>query len=127
MAKIKINGKAFVITSGVKFATLEKLQRYAPETLETVDKETKDVIFAIATGKSASVSPMGIVFNDKNTDGFARVTIAVTDTRPVKEYVTSEYSLLLVKLNTLEENINAAYEQLEAKFTAVAASIVEEE
>ena len=125
MSKMTIAGKALVLTSGVSTAILEKVKRYSPEALTLRDAETKEPVFGITSGKVGSISKNLIVYDDVTADGFARVTFVPEVKSLSKDWVKSEYGLMLFQLEQLEVNIKAAFDTVSEKITSVEDKITE--
>lgn len=126
MAKIKILGDACTIISDVTTEQLKTLKKFKPQTLKLIDPETKEITFAADIGPGVSVSKYGIVFNSKNNEDKAQVTVNLPtgmDNAAKKDYVRDNFGYTLLNLNTLERQITAVLEETAEEFTEIGNSI----
>lgn len=119
MAKVSIHGQSAVLTSGVKMAELEKIQKYEPQMLNLTDDKGK-VLFGVSTGKEGSISRYGVCFNDTDNKGFARLTICGIST---KEEVVDTFGKSLLHLNELEALLGDRLSTLNGTLAAIEESI----
>lgn len=127
MAKIKILGAAFTIVSEVTMETLEKLQKFAPNELQLLDKD-KNPVFAVSTRKVGrpSASTCGITFTEANPNGFAQATLNFPENVKVADrtqYILDEFGNAMTSLNALEANILASAETLATRMAAIEQNI----
>lgn len=119
MAKVKVLGDAAVITSEIDHEVLASLKKYKPQQLKLVDPETKDELFAVSLGNTASVSKYGVVFTSKDPDGKAALTIqlpANLDGLQKTQYIKDNYGFALLSLNKIEAAIQGAAQELINEF-----------
>lgn len=126
--RIKIAGNAIVLTSKLKFATIQKMEKYNPDALCLVEikNDEENEIFRIATGKTSSISKFGITFMEADKKGNATATVllpeGVTDK---KEYIKDNFATALFMLSDLEDAVNTACAELEAAYAKLDADIEE--
>jgi hypothetical protein len=125
MANILIAGNACVVTSALTLENLQKLKKYAPQSLALKDEKEKP-IFLVDVGPNGSVSANGIVFNAASHDGskLATLTMEIPSTvTDVKAWVMETIGTSINKLNALEEKLGAALSAVEADEAKVLESI----
>lgn len=117
--RIKIAGNAMVLTSTLKFATIQKMEKYNNNALCLVEingEEEKEV-FRISTGKFSGISKYGMTFAEANKDGYAVATILfpenVTDK---KAYIKDNFGTALFMLADLEAAVETSCAELEAAY-----------
>lgn len=126
---IRIVGNAIVLTSKLKFATIQKMEKYNSNALCLIEKngEEENEIFRVMTGKLSSIAKHGIVFAEANKDGYAVATtlfpVGVTDK---KEYIKDNFATVLFMLKDLEAVIETSCAELEAAFAKLDEEIEEE-
>jgi hypothetical protein len=126
--KIKIAGNAVVLTSSLKFETIQKMEKYNRDALCLIEvkNDEENEIFRIGTGKASSIGKYGITFMEANKDGFAVATIllpeGVTDK---KAYIKDNFGTALFMLNDLEDAVKTACAQLEAAYEKLDTEIEE--
>lgn len=127
MSKITLIGKAIVITSAVKSATIKQLKKFSPASL--VKKDDKGApVYAIdlSVKGTVGISKNGITFNGTSKEGFAQATVLVPDgTATSAEYVVDNFGAALFELDSFETEVNAAYADLAAQIKAVESNITE--
>ena len=117
--KIKIAGNAVVLTSKLKFATIQKMEKYNPAALVLVEtRKDEDVeVFRIATGKIGSISKYGVVFSEADKDGYAIATVLLPENvEKKKEYIKDNFATVLFMLADLEDSVTTACAELEAAY-----------
>jgi hypothetical protein len=127
MAKIKVLGDSFTITSAVPAETLNKLQKFYPDALVLRSQKTDKITFAITTAPtSAALSDCGINFNSVSEDGYPYATFTlptgIKTAEEKKAFIRNEIGTVYSRLTKLEDCINecaiAQLAELEAKFDA---------
>lgn len=117
--RIKIAGNAIVLTSKLKFETIQKMEKYNKDALCLIEakKDEEKEIFRISTGKLGSISKYGIVFAEANKEGYATATTLfpenVTDK---KAYIKDNFGTALFMLDDLEESVKTSCAELEAAY-----------
>lgn len=117
--RVKIAGNAMILTSTLKFATIQKMEKYNNNALCLVElnKDEEVEVFRINTGKFSGVSKYGITFAEVNKDGYAVATIlfpeGVTDK---KAYIKDNFGTTLFMLADLEAAVETACAELEAAY-----------
>lgn len=106
MAKIKIVGNSLTLVSDVKAEDLNRVLRVNPKA-GILFNEDNEEIFRISMGSSGSMSKYGVVFDSKNSDGNAYITIAPVNrsTETTPEAVTEAYLPIIDKLTKLESKV----------------------
>lgn len=126
MSKIKVIGDAAVVTSSIKKTVLEQIAKFKDKGLQLTNPETKEPVFAIGLGKTASFNKHGINFTSEDADGFAQTTLALPvgmSNAAKADYVKDNYGYALLTLNTLEGFIAAQEEAMVGEFQDMANSI----
>lgn len=127
MAKIKVLGDSFTITSAVPAETINKLKKFYPDALMLRSAKTEKIVFAISTNQtSAAISDCGINFNSVSEDGYPYATFTlpagIKTVEEKKAFIRDEIGTIFTKLTNLEDCINegaiAQLAELEAKFDA---------
>lgn len=117
--RVKIAGNAVVLTSKLKFATIQKMEKYNNNALCLVEiKGDEEIeIFRIATGKTSAISKYGVTFMEANKDGFAVATVLLPENvADKKAYIKDNYGSVIFMLNDLEDAVVTACAKLEADF-----------
>lgn len=127
MPKITIVGKAIVITSAIKTATIKQLKKFKPEALSHLnDKNEVDFVVGYSAKGTASINKFGVEYNGTNADGFAQATFLCVDDLAAanqKEFVLDTYGAGLLKLDAVEAEIVDIANDLTAAITAVSDDI----
>lgn len=126
MAKIKVTGNAAVITSAIKFADIEKAEKYRPDALKLKDEEGKNEIFAISIGINPQANGYGIVFDGKTHDenGYATYTQLIPCIEEgLEEAIADFYGEAILKLNKLEEVFDARIKEIDDERKAILSQI----
>ena len=126
--RIKIAGNAVVLTSKLKFATIQKMEKYNPSALcLTETKKDEEIeIFRIATGKTSSIGKYGITFMEANKDGYAIATILLPEnTTDKKAYIKDNLGNAIFMLTDLEALVETACAELEAAYDKLDTEIEE--
>lgn len=116
---IKIAGNAMVLTSKLKFETIQKMEKYNPNALCLVEvkNDEENEVFRIGTGKLSGINKFGITFAEADKDGFATATVLfpqnVTDK---KTYIKDNFATALFMLKDLEDAVKTACAELEAAY-----------
>lgn len=126
--KVKIAGNALVLTSKLKYATIQKMEKYNPDALALVEvkRDEEYEVFRIGTGKLSSIGKYGITFAEANKDGFATATVLfpenITDK---KAYIKDNFATVLFMLKDVEDAVATACAALEADFAKLDEEIEE--
>lgn len=126
--RIKIAGNAIVLTSKLKFATIQKMEKYNPNALCLVEvkNDEENEIFRIGTGKASSIGKYGITFMEADKKGFATATVLLPDgVTDKKAYIKDNFATALFMLNDLEDAVNTACAELEEAYERLDAEIEE--
>lgn len=121
-SKIKIAGNAIVLTSKLKFDTIQKMEKYNRNALCLVEvkNDEENEIFRISTGKLGSISKFGVVFTEANKDGFATATVLLPEgVTNKKEWIKDNYATTLFMLADLEDAVETACAELEAAYAKI--------
>lgn len=126
--RIKIAGNAIVLTSKLKFSTIQKMEKYNNDALCLVEVKNNEEneIFRISTGKTSSIGKYGITFMEADKNGNAVATVmlpeGVTDK---KAYVKDNFGTTLFMLSELEAVVETACAELEAAYAELDKEIEE--
>lgn len=126
--RIKIVGNAFVLTSKLKFATIQKMEKYNRDALCLVEvkNDEENEIFRIGTGKTSSIGKFGITFMEADKAGNATATVLFPEgTTDKKAYIKDNFATVLFMLNDLEDSVNTACAALEAAYAKLDEEIEE--
>lgn len=128
MAKIVIAGDAVVITSSMKLADIQTIQKYRPKELTLKGGEDgKEPIFAIGvTDGCGSINEVGASFGRVSHDDEKLATITmVTDgvAGDVKKWVADRIGGAIINLNKLEEKLPAVLAEIEGQKAEVMSNI----
>ena len=121
MAKIVVVGKAVVITSTLKTADIQVIDKYRHDALTLFEGEGKDrqPVFMVAVGNGCgSIGAYGIEFNGTNAEGFATVTKLLPDglkAENVKDWVSDNIGVPALKLDKLEKALQTHNEITKAQ------------
>lgn len=128
MAKIVIAGDAIIVTSSMKLADIQTIQKYRPSELVLKGGEDgKEPIFAIGvTNGAGNINEVGASFGRTSHDEekFATITM-VTDgvTGDIKEWVADRIGCAIISLNKLEEKLPAVLAEIEDQKAEVMGNI----
>ena len=126
--RIKIVGNALVLTSKLKFATIQKMEKYNRDALCLVEvkNDEENEIFRIGTGKVSAIGKYGVTFMEADKDGFATATVLFPEgTTNKREFIKDNFATALFMLNDLEDAVNTACAELEAAYEALDKDIEE--
>lgn len=126
MAKIKILGDSFTMTSEIAFQNIENLKKFKPAALKMVDEKTKEELFAIGTGSTPSATKFGVIFTNKDASGKATVTIALPagmEAEARAEYVKDTYGAAILNLNKIENKLETEVVDFEQAMLEVESSV----
>lgn len=126
--KIKIAGNAIVLTSALKFETIQKMEKYNKNALCLVEvkNDEENEIFRIGTGKSSSISKYGVTFMEANKDGYAVATILLPEgIADKKTYIKDNFGTALLLLSDLEDAVKTSCAAFEAAYAKLDTEIEE--
>lgn len=127
MSSITIVGKAIVLTSKIKTATIKQLKKFSPAALTHLNDEGgQDFVVGYSAKGTASINKFGVEYNGTNAAGFAQATFLCVDdlaAEKQKAYVLDTYGAGLLKLDEVEDEINVIAADLDAKIAAVSDGI----
>jgi len=123
----KSHDNIFTLTSEIKYEQIEFLQSANPEALSVKDKDGNEVFAVGVCTKGGGISTSQIVFNDKSTEGCARVSFAVNvPAEEQKNAVASTIAGIKDYLDKLEESVPKAYDEAKKKYEGILSSITED-
>ena len=125
MAKIIITGNSCTMESSLTTAQLKKLAKFRPASLQLLNADKK-VEFVVKAGEVGSVSPMGVAFDGTTHDGSGLACLTKmlpADVTDVKSWVMDNIGSAVLKLNKLEETLQAALADIDKEVTAVEGTI----
>lgn len=117
--KIKLVQDSIIFISGLKKSEFDEANRFCPEalTLKVKDEMTKKEtpVCGIAYADEGSVSNNGVVFDSTTEEGFMCKTLIAAQgydkhvsAEDKVKCVSEEFASLIVKMNSLEEQISLA-------------------
>jgi hypothetical protein len=129
MSKVTIAGDAVVITSSMEAAVLKALTKFKPSAVKLVDEKSKEELFSIGFGTSASETKHGVVFTGVDAEGNATVTLSTPTGMNAEDkltFVRDTFGAAILNLNKLEtklageiQEFNAAMAEVESSITTV--------
>lgn len=126
MAKIKILGNSLTIKSDVKYDDIIKVKKVFPEYLQLISASPlpphdAEIVFAVGVTEGVgSITPSGVCFDSKDTDGNAYLTLAINrDPEMDKEYFADKFMTELIRLNEVEARITEAMDLVNNAIAAV--------
>ncbi len=118
MSTITITGSAVVLKSGLTLATIKKLAKYAPASLESRDDKDRLMFkVGIAADGEGSVCDKAIYFAPvtHDPDDLATVTMGIpTSVKDAKDYVADLLGRAFPLLQALEESMIGASDTVDA-------------
>lgn len=129
MAKVKIMGNAVQITSSLKFDDIKALEAYKSDCLTDYGADNlpyDEPVFKIGTTTDSygRITEYGASFGGKTADGFATISIFITETdEDPAGYVAENLGASLAKLNALEAKLPPVIEKMKSERQAVLESI----
>ena len=127
--RVKIVGNALVLTSTLKFETIQKMEKYNRDALclSTFKNDEEIEIFRIGTGKTSSINKYGITFMEANKNGLATATVLLPEgVTNKREYIKDNFATALFMLSDVEKIVNTACAELEAAYAELD-KVIEEE
>ena len=132
--KIKLVQDSIIFISSLKKDELGEALRFCPESttlcIKDVDTKKSTPVCAVAYAAEGSVSDNGIVFDSVTDDGFMCKTLVATegfdehlDADAKIKSVSETFASLILKMNTLEDQIKKALEVNAARITDAKQSI----
>ncbi len=125
MAKFKVLGNAGVLTSTLKLAEIEAVEKYRPDALVVKGGEDgKEELFRIGTGDEGHISKYGMTFADATRDenGFATLTVAILfdgSNEELKECIADDFGVALAYLTDLETKLPEVIREIETQKSSV--------
>lgn len=112
--KIKIFGDALIITSALKEQDIKTVEKFCPEMLvlkETIDNKPQ-AVFALGLGAAGGFNKNGVIFDSKDQDGFACVTLCgnptdLSQTEKAQQFIENNARAIAYAIK-LEEQIGQA-------------------
>lgn len=98
--KVKLLGRAVVITIDMSVEELERATKIMPEVTKLLDKKG-DEVFRVAVGPVECASNYGFCFVTNNAEGKAEVTRLVKEGVATKQEVTDELAQGLIRLDAI--------------------------
>ncbi len=127
MAKVKIVGDAFVISTVLTLEELKSLKKFNPKALVLFDAENKkEAIFGIDVGDTARISEMGITFTSADNEGKASATFTISTGLSAvekKQKVADMFGRAILNLNALESVIGTQLADFNEAVAEIEASI----
>lgn len=123
MVKTKILGDRAIITAGMKYEDLVKVEKYAPDTTVLVDDNSNE-IFRVSTGNCDGVSCIGITFMKSGEDAVARITIPMCEENKT-DYIAENYGIIISKTQTIIDAMEVALDGVEEAIKKIKDNIEE--
>lgn len=124
--KVNIITNQAVFSSGVKVDDIKEVQRFKPEALQIVNKETKDVEFkyGFAKGTTPFVGLFGINFNEVSDNGYAVAKVDIpSDVEDKKVFVTETYGAAISKANSIEGTLEGVVSSIDEELEEIGKSV----
>lgn len=118
--KTKILARQAVVTAGMAYEDLKKVQEYAPEKMSLNDADGNET-FRVALGQDC-VSPIGITFTKEGEEAIARIQIP-PDVEDKKAYIAENFGVAIAKAGKVIEDMTNALEDVNSVIKNVADSI----
>jgi len=128
MAKVNVLGDAVVITSAVRLADIQLIEKYRPEALILKGGEDgKEQLFRISTGDVGCINKYGATFSGatRDDDKFATLTMPaiIEGDEKLAEAVADAIGGPLMMLNQLEAQLPEVVEAIADEKAAIMAAI----
>lgn len=124
----KSHDNFFTLTSAIKYDQIEFLQKAKPDALVIKDGDGNELFGIGVSSQRGGMTSSQVVFNDKNAEGYARVTImVVAPTDEQKKVLTERVVTISDYLAQLEASVPAAYAAAKEKYDGVLSSITDED
>ena len=127
MAKILAVGDVLVVTSTKTLEELAFVEKHRPKALELRSEDGKEVVFKVGTTcGNGSINGFGVSFGSASHDDnkFATITLpipaGVTD---AEKYAIDTIGTSIIKLNQIEEGLDAAIDEAKEELAEVKANI----
>ena len=116
-----------VVTSTKTLKELAFIEKHRPKALELRNEDGKEVIFKVGTTcGSGSIGTFGASFGSESHDDKKLATITLPIPAGVEDaakYAENEIGTAIIKLNKVEEGLDAALEEAKAEIAEVRANI----
>lgn len=123
---ITIAGSVVVLTSAHTKRDIEKVGAYKPDALMLKDEE-KNVYFTLLTGIHGGVSATCLTYDGVAPDGSGKASLTLglpkMEGKSAKEAVAAMYGPMIAKANQVEQQIEAALNEVNAMLADVEGQI----
>lgn len=124
MAKMKVMGGVFQLTSKITKDDYEKVRAYKPE-IFTIKEQGEKIFNIFYVGHGAgSVSPYGVVFDEIDDEGYLYI-IAVNEEMPKHGTETEKRKVVAGKLGKVLEYLKEIEDRIEKTIPDIEKSIAE--
>lgn len=116
MAKVKVLGRAVVVTSDLKLEDIQLAESIAPSSLKLVDAESKEVLFQVGAGKNCeSINDNGAIFSQDNM-----ITVLVGGNKPItRKDIKDLLGNAIIKLGRVEKQVAKELPSIEKELDKV--------
>lgn len=123
MAKVKVLGRAVVVTSDLKLEDIELAASIAPSSLKLVDAESKEVLFQVGAGTHCeSINDNGAIFSQDNM-----ITVLVGGNKPItRKDIKDLLGNAIIKLGRVEKQVAKELPSIEKELDKVISFVDEE-
>lgn len=107
MAKIKVCGEVMILTSTVKLADIQRLEKTNPDVLAIKDAEGNEV-FRVATGDTGKITTYAAVFSGETRDErkLATLTMGLPESDDdIREVIADAIGGSIAKISEVEKKI----------------------
>lgn len=126
MAKINVTGEVMILTSTLKLADIQQLERQNPDALVKKD-ENGDEIFRVATGNIGKINNIAAVFSGETRDErkLATITVAIPDgvEGDIREVIADSIGNAINNIAEIERRAEEILPEMRRKRASLIASI----
>ena len=127
MAKIKVAGKAVVITSSLKYEDIKTIEKYRKNALTLRDEKDEPVFRIGTTNGTGKINAYGAEFDGctRDNDKLATITILadIDDSDDAKEFIADTVGAWVLTLNKLEKELPKVLEEIKAEKAEILSNI----
>ena len=120
--KAQYVGQALVVTSSVKVEDIQRAERICPDALILKDEEDQPIFKLGYCDHGIGVGQCGIVFNSKNAEGYAQLTLLRKE-KLTKVAFEDEFGLCFIRLHEVEEQFDAFYNEATSALAEAVADV----
>lgn len=120
--KTRILARQAVITAGMKYADMEKVAKYAPETMALCDNDGNETFRVTLCEHNGSVTALGMAFAKDGDEAIATIIIP-SDVEDKKAFVAENYGVAIMMANQVIDKMNEKLEGIDSIIADITASI----